>query len=88
MVQSAFVADADRVSVVVAGVGSGPLDRACCQDASVAADVEVIACAVKSTPAVGGLQGLLGKGTVLARGAAMYHNQIDSSHFFFFRLAD
>ena len=55
-------------------VGAGPLDRACSQDLSVTADVEMIAGAVKSTSAVRGFQGLTGKGTVLARGAAMYHS--------------
>ena len=42
----------------------------------------MIAGAVKSTSAVRGFQSLPGKGTVLARGAAMYHNQVDFSHFF------
>ena len=63
-------------------VGAGPLDRACGQDLSVTVDVEMIARAIKSTSAVRGFQSLPGKGTVLARGAAMYHNQVDFSHFF------
>lgn len=66
---------------VAAGVGAGPLDRAGSQDLSVTADVEMIARAIKSTSAVRGFQSLPGKGTVLARGAAMYHNQINFSHF-------
>lgn len=82
VVQSAFVGDSDRVGIVAAGVGAGPLDRACGQDLSVTADVEMIARAIKSTSAVRGFQSLPGKGTVLARGAAMYHNQVDFSHFF------
>lgn len=41
----------------------------------------MIARAIKSTSAVRGFQSLPGKGTVLARGAAMYHNQINFSHF-------
>ena len=81
VVQSAFVGDSDRVGIVAAGVGAGPLDRACGQDLSVTADVEMIARAIKSTSAVRGFQSLPGKGTVLARGAAMYHNQINFSHF-------
>lgn len=68
---------------VAAGVGAGPLDRAGSQDLSVTADVEMIARAIKSTSAVRGFQSLSGKGTVLARGAAMYHNQINFSHFFY-----
>ena len=82
VVQSAFVGDSDRVGIVAAGVGAGPLDRACGQDLSVTVDVEMIARAIKSTSAVRGFQSLPGKGTVLARGAAMYHNQVDFSHFF------
>ena len=82
VVQSAFVGDSDRVGIVAVGVGAGPLDRACGQDLSVTADVEMIARAIKSTSAVRGFQSLPGKGTVLARGAAMYHNQINFSHFF------
>lgn len=77
VVQSTFVGDSDRVGIVAAGVGAGPLDRACGQDLSVTVDVEMIARAIKSTSAVRGFQSLPGKGTVLARGAAMYHNQVD-----------
>lgn len=80
MVQSAFVADSYRVSIVATGVGADPLDRACGQDQAVTADEEMIADAIKSTLAVRGLQGLLGKGAVLARGTTMYHNQVDLSH--------
>ncbi len=40
VVQSAFVGDSDRVGIVAAGVGAGPLDRACGQDLSVTADVK------------------------------------------------
>lgn len=82
VVQSTFVGDSDRVGIVAAGVGAGPLDRTCGQDLSVTVDVEMIARAIKSTSAVRGFQSLPGKGTVLARGAAMYHNQVDFSHFF------
>ena len=49
VVQSAFVGDSDRVGIVAAGVGAGPLDRAGSQDLSVTADVEMIARAIKST---------------------------------------
>ena len=49
VVQSAFVGDSDRVGIVAVGVGAGPLDRACGQDLSVTADVEMIARAIKST---------------------------------------
>ena len=62
VVQSAFVGDSDRVGIVAAGVGAGPLDRACGQDLSVTADVEMIARAVKSTSAVRGFQSLPVKG--------------------------
>lgn len=40
VVQSAFIGDSDRVGIVAAGVGAGPLDRAGSQDLSVTADVE------------------------------------------------
>ena len=55
-------------------VGTDPLDRACGSDIAVAADVEMIACAIKTTAAVSGIQVALGKGAVLASGAAMDHN--------------
>ena len=51
VVQSAFIGDSDRVGIVAAGVGAGPLDRAGSQDLSVTADVEMIARAIKSTSA-------------------------------------
>ena len=47
VVQSAFVGDSYTVGIVAACVGAGPLDRACSQDLSVTADVEMIAGAVK-----------------------------------------
>lgn len=80
VVQAALVGDADAVGVVAAGVGAGPLDRACREDGSVTADVEVIADAIKSTEAVGGFQCLPGKGPVLAGGCAVYYNQVNVSH--------
>lgn len=80
VVQTAFIAHADGVGIVPTGVDADPLDRACGKDAAVATDVEVIACAVKSASTMCRLQSLLGKGTVLARGAAMYHDQINASH--------
>ena len=80
-VKSAFIGDTEIMSNVAAGGGAGPRDRAGSQDLSVTADVEMIARAIKSTSAVRGFQSLPGKGTVLARGAAMYHNQINFSHF-------
>ena len=82
MIQTAFITDADAVGIVAAGVGAGPLDRACGQDSAVTEDVKMIADTGHSTLTVGGSQGLLGKGTVLARGAAMYHNQVDETHVF------
>lgn len=62
VVQSTFVGDSDRVGIVAAGVGAGPLDRACGQDLSVTVDVEMIARAIKSTSAVRGFQSLPVKG--------------------------
>lgn len=77
VVQSAFVGDSDRVGIVAAGVGADPLDRACGQDLSVTADVEMIARAIKSTSAVRGFQSLPGKGTVLARVRGVKRNAIN-----------
>ena len=72
VVQTTFITNSDTIRVVATHVGTDPLDRACGQDSAVTADVEMIAGGIKSALAVGGSQGLLGKGTVLARGAAMY----------------
>ena len=62
------------MGIVALRVGTDPLDRACGSDIAVAADVEMIACAIKTTAAVSGIQVALGKGAVLASGAAMDHN--------------
>lgn len=73
-VQSTLIADSDAMGIVALRVGTDPLDRACGSDIAVAADVEMIAYAIKTTAAVSGIQVALGKGAVLASGAAMDHN--------------
>lgn len=73
-VQSALIADSNAMGIVAFRVGTDPLDRACGSDIAVAADIEMIACAIKTTAAVSGIQVALGKGAVLASGAAMDHN--------------
>lgn len=73
-VQAALIANSDTMGIVALRVGTDPLDRACGSDIAVAADVEMIACAIKTTAAVSGIQVALGKGAVLASGAAMDHN--------------
>jgi len=81
-IQTTLIANADGATVPGAAVRAHFLQLAVLGDDARAADVEMIARAIKSTSAVRGFQSLPGKGTVLARGAAMYHNQINFSHFF------
>ena len=52
-------------------VGTDPLDQSGGLDITVTANVEMIANAIKTTEAVGGVQVVLGKGAVLAGGTAM-----------------
>ena len=73
-VQATLIANSNAMGIVALRVGADPLDRACGADITVAADVEMIACAIKTTEAVSGIQVALGKGAVLASGAAMDHN--------------
>ena len=82
-IQSAFVADADAATVPRAAMGAHIQQAPVLGHAAVSADVEMIAGAVESVSAVCGFQRLSAKGTVFARGAAMYHNQVDVSHSFF-----
>ena len=51
-VQAALIANSDAMGIVALRVGTDPLDRACGSDIAVAADVEMIACAIKTTAAV------------------------------------
>ncbi|KXT48597.1 hypothetical protein HMPREF2531_02874 [Bacteroides intestinalis] len=55
-------------------MGTDPLDQSGGLDITVTANVEMIACAIKTAKAVSGFQVLFGKGAVLARGAAMDHD--------------
>ena len=73
-VQAALIANSDTMGIVALRVGTDPLDRACGLDITVTANVEMIADTIKTTEAVGGVQVVLGKGAVLASGAAMDHN--------------
>lgn len=47
---------------------------------SILADVVVIACSVESAPPVQPVQIFRRKCTILPRGAAMHHNQVDNPH--------
>lgn len=52
-------------------MGTNPLDLACRLDIAIAANVEMIANAIKATEAVGDLQVVLGKGMILASGTTV-----------------
>jgi len=49
-------------------------------DGAVPADVIVIADAAEAATAMNGFQFFGGKGTICPGGAAMHHNQVDTSH--------
>ena len=83
-VESAFVADADRVAVVVLAVGARLLFRSSGMDMSVARDVVVVA-DVTEVPVlhVVAFAGLEAQALALRRGRAVNDNQSDGSHTFF-----
>ena len=74
-VQAALIANSDAMGIVALRVGTDPLDRACGSDIAVAADVEMIACAIKTTAAVSGIQVALGKGAVSYTHLDVYKRQ-------------
>ena len=78
-VQSAFVADAQRVLVVAAGVGTDELFVACLGDGAVARDVVVVASEAEAVAMVADeLRQRVA--AVLARGRAMNDDEIYVSH--------
>lgn len=83
-VESAFVADADRVAVVVLAVGARLLFRSSGMDVSVARDIVMVA-DVTEVPVlhVVALAGLEAQALTLRRGRAVNDNQSDGSHTFF-----
>ena len=80
-IQSAFVADADGVSVVVEAVSAGLFQRSPVVDFSVAGDVEVVADVTESAVADVVLPaGFRRKGFPFGGGAAMNDEETDGSH--------
>ena len=77
--QTALVADADGMGVVVAGVGTGEVLMTGLVKLAVAGDVVVVA-GETETGRVAGNQRLHRERTVLARRTAMNDNQINLSH--------
>ena len=62
------------------GMCSGKLYRTRVYNATVFADVKVVACTLKTTCPMSSIQILLRKITILTRGRAVHHNQVDGSH--------
>ena len=79
-IQTAFVADADGVLVVVLAVGSDLLEGTAFMDLTVTGDIVVIADVFPAASQMVGLaltEGILTRG---ARGAAVQHDEGDGSH--------
>ena len=73
-IQTTLITNSDLFCFGPPRVGTDPLDQSGRLDITVTANVEMIACAIKTAKAVSGFQVLFGKGAVLARGAAMDHD--------------
>ena len=76
---SAFVADADGVLVVMTGVGSDKVLVAGLVELAVAGDVVVVACEPEACLMAGDELGD-GEGTVFARRTAVNDDKVDGSH--------
>ena len=79
-VQTTFIADTYRMGIEAFCVRPDTFERAGEVLRSVLADVVVVACSVESATPVHHVQSFRGECTILPRGAAMHHEQIDSSH--------
>ena len=80
LVETALIADADTVGVVLPGMGTGHLFGATYMQRAVAGDIVVVAAGGETPGPVTGLEGLEGKALVAARGTAVDHDQMDLSH--------
>ena len=79
-IEAALVANADRVGVVTAGMGTGHLFRTTTVGMTVLRDVVVIADGLETSCQVTGLEGFYGKVVCDLRRRAVNDNQVYPSH--------
>jgi len=80
LIETALIADADTVGIVLPGMGTGHLLGAAYMQLAVAGDIVVVAAGGEASGPVTGLEGLEGEALVAARGTAVDHDQMDLSH--------
>ena len=80
LVQAAFIADADAVGIVAAGMGSYHLIGTADMELAVAGDVVMVAGGLEAAGLVAGLQVFDGEVLRGLRGGTVDNNQINTTH--------